>query len=310
MQCPQCGFQNEASDRFCRSCGAALGAAPQGQAGAQLPGQVPPQGPVPPQPPGQAGPAWSPQYQAPPPPPARQGQGLLIAGIAVAVVVVLGIGVGAALYLTRDGDTTDGGGSTVVAPPGSVPSGTGSQSTPSDEAGSDAESADSFATPEDAIESVLPEGWVYTVAEDGADSKEYWVGPPQSEYSDAYTVQRQADGSWTVSGPEPLDYGEEIAEESEAQDVVAQFLQAVMEDRADDAQALTVPPFSEDPASASFGGGDFTDYEIEGVEVVGESSWLVYTREVWYGDASRWRYTVVRTPEGEYRISDLAPMPE
>lgn len=332
MYCPSCGVQTADGDIFCGSCGADLRAEqttpaedappaestqPSGPAPGQpsapaasptqpLPTQVAPtqQMPQTPVPPAQGGYApqapYPPQYGAAPgygyqaPPAPKKSSALKFVVIIGAVVLLLAAVAGAAIFfMSRDGDeppaqtpvAQPGSGDTTAAPPAGGPE---------------------FSTPEDALLSELPEDWVYTLINEDPDQVEFWGGPPQSEYVTVYLVERAADGGWMVADAFPIEMSDvPLSEEEEAQYVVEEFLYAIMDDRPEDAQALTIEPFSNDPASASYSNGEFTGFTIDGVEPKGDGTYWVLTSEDWYGNTDLYKYRVVPTEAG-WRIRNLA----
>jgi hypothetical protein len=165
-----------------------------------------------------------------------------------------------------------------------------------------------YATPEEALQAFLDAGWVYKLVAENATSKEYWVGPPQSEFVGEVIVEPSIDGGWVVVESYALEMDEEVSagDVEMAQNVVEDFLYAVMNDRAEDAHALTIEPFSYDAASASYGNGDFTDFVIEQVAPVGDGTYWVYTAEQWYSNTEYYMYQAVPTEAG-WRIRDCMP---
>jgi hypothetical protein len=240
-----------------------------------------------------------PGFAAAPPPPPKSKTGLIIGIVAAVLVVLVGGGIAAFVLLSGDdeppsvtqgGQTATGGGSTLPTATTDPPETGGPE----------------YETPEEALMAELPTDYVYELMADEPDLKEYWAGPPASEFDSVYLVERMADGGWEVVDSYPLEYGGvESTEEEVAQYTVEDFLYAIMEDRPEDAQALTVEPFANDPASASYGGGDFSDFTIEGVRAVGDGTYWVETTEIWYGNEELYKYHVVPTELG-WRIRDLA----
>jgi hypothetical protein len=213
--------------------------------------------------------------------------------VIVAVVAVLVLAGAAVAFLVFSG------GSDEPPPPVDPPGGTAT--TPTTPPSTQPE----FPTPESAVEAELPADWVFDLVADTPSLKEYWAGPPASEYVSVYIVEPAADGGWTVTDSYPLELGDGVTEADEASFVVQDFLLAIMEDRADDAHDLTVEPFASDPASASFGNGDFTDFWIDSVEAEGDGTYWVYASEVWFGNTDQVAYHVVPTEAG-WRIRDAA----
>jgi len=87
---------------------------------------------------------------------------------------------------------------------------------------------------------------------------------------------------------------------------VEDFLYAVMDDRPADAQALTASPFSNDPASAQVSNGEFSSFEVDGVEAAAGGSYWVTVTEVWTFGTDTWRYRVAPV-DGQWRIVELSP---
>lgn len=162
-----------------------------------------------------------------------------------------------------------------------------------------------YPTAQEAVGAEIPAEWVYQMADDMGGQIEYWSGPPQSEWTTAYLVEEASDGTWSLVDTWPLG-GSDAAlnERDEACFVVEDFLFAVMEDRAEDAHSLTVQPFANDAASASYGNGDFTDFRVISVDPQSDGTYWVKVEEDWFGTTDRWRYHVVPTEVG-WRINDL-----
>jgi hypothetical protein len=79
-----------------------------------------------------------------------------------------------------------------------------------------------------------------------------------------------------------------------------------MDDRPLDAQALTIEPFSNDPASAQYSDGDFWGYAFDGVDSHEDGTFRVYVIETWSWGEEHYAYYVVPTELGYY-ISELEP---
>lgn len=147
--------------------------------------------------------------------------------------------------------------------------------------------------------------WVTQLYKEDTEVATYWAGPPNSEWVSELTVLKQGDGTWTVERIESLQFGGDVsmAPADEAVTVVTEFLVAIQQDRADDAHALTVEPFSLDPASAAYSNGEFTGFDILSVEEQSDGTVWVQASETWYGTADNMWYFVVPTDAG-YRISN------
>lgn len=297
MYCPNCGNQNAEGGRFCASCGADLSGGTQPIEGASDHPQVT-----------QAQPSTLPQGAPQLPTPAEGGSGLAIlvsvfAGLALVVLAVGGYFAYQELY--GDGDSSE----SVTSDTGVLAEPNGAEETGQD-GGADPVEPLGFPTAQEAVAAELPADWVSDIQVEDGRYMEYVVGPPASEYVDVLVVEQQADSSWLVTDSyafefeDPIDGGD-VAASDEAEWVVDGFLAAVMEDRADDAQALTVAPFSEDPASSSFSNGDFKSYDILSVEERedGTTFW-VRVSETWTYGTDEWIYVCVPTDVG-YRISEL-----
>lgn len=160
---------------------------------------------------------------AAPQPPARRGCAGKALAIGCAILALLLLcacaGVGAFVLLTRSGyeitlpdlpSITDIG--PTNAPPDSTTPAPGGQGTPSD--GSDAPKGTTptpktgprtYPTPLAALKAKLPKGWVYRLARDKPQQKEYWVGPPASEWTDVYLVEPTSDGRWIMKESYPFE---------------------------------------------------------------------------------------------------------
>ncbi len=167
-----------------------------------------------------------------------------------------------------------------------------------------------FPTAEDAVRDAMIEDWVFDVFSDDGEIIEFIIGPPNSEYVDVLVIARQPDGSWLLEESYPFDMGDMdggVLPEDEAAIVVSDFITAVQQDRPNDAQALTVSPFSEDPASASLSSGSLSGFEITQAIVLADGETVeLYVTEFWAWDDELYVYTCVLTPTG-YRISELRP---
>ncbi|MBU2601125.1 MAG: hypothetical protein KKA32_03025 [Actinobacteria bacterium] len=235
------------------------------------------------------------------PPPKGGGNTGLIIALVIAGVVLLGALAGGGFLLLRGGDASETTTTTFAQIETTTTVTTSAATTTPPTTAPLA----GYATAEEAVEAELPEGWVYKLADDQGVQMEFWGGPPASEFDTVYIVEAASDGSWVVADSYPLGGSDvPMTEAEEAQFVVESFLIAVMEDRADDAHALTVEPFSSDPASASYSNGDFKKFTVEGVEKASDGTYWVKVEETWTYGRDRWRYHVVPTEAG-WMISDL-----
>ncbi|GAB4286809.1 MAG: hypothetical protein Kow0067_11040 [Coriobacteriia bacterium] len=323
MNCPNCGKPFGPDQAFCGECGAALPEQPQapepGHEAQPAPAApepvVPPQPtqpiphatqPMPPaaQPPvpppyGQQPPTYPPAYGQqpyvqPPATPAKKGKGCLIAAIiGVVVVVLLGLVVGGYFVWRAMQEPTTTGTTTETPATG------GQTETPST----------GFATADEAVQAEIDPDWVYTVQRDDGNLVTYWIGPPNSEYVEEVLVEQQADGSWIVVDAYPIGQsdvpGDMSAAEAQAVDTVTAFLSAIMADDPQTAQSLTIEPFKNDPASASYSNGDFYDFFIMDTEMQDDGTVWVYVEEEWAWGVDRWAYYTVPTELGYY-ISDIS----
>lgn len=294
MNCTACGAPAVQGDTFCSACGAALTAPAAPQPTQAMPAQPVAAAPQPAAQPVAAMPT------APPPPPPKMGAGAIVAITLGSVLLVAALGVGGffgwrALSADTDQPPTDT--TTLV---------------PTEVTAEETATPAGFATAAEAMADYLPQEWVSKVVSDNGDVVEYAMGPPASEFSNTVTVTRQSDGSWTVTDSRPIemgDVGEDPADAAlnQAATIVDQFITAVMEDRPNDAQALTISPFSEDPASASYGNGDLLGFSIADARLMGDGSTVeVTSEEDWVWNVERYVYTCVPTANG-YRISELRP---
>ncbi|PKQ19218.1 MAG: hypothetical protein CVT66_11285 [Actinobacteria bacterium HGW-Actinobacteria-6] len=212
--------------------------------------------------------------------------GLLIIGLAIAALAVLGV-LSFAPTQSSESQITEESPVEVLEPAG-------------------------FASAQEALDATLADygsDWVSKVYEETDTSVTYWVGPPSSEYESAITVSRAADGTWSVTAQEPLDFagdviGEMSSPEEQAMDVVDAHLMAVKENRGMDAHELTVDPFASDSASAGEANGEFTGFTIEEAKQQSDGSFWVKTTQVWTWGSEKWQYWVVPTEAG-YRIADM-----
>ncbi len=337
MACPNCGGPTGPEDAFCGNCGADLRGAPQAprqnaqptpQPTQEMPQQPPSYGQQPPpltqQPPSydqqaypQADPyapsGWRQPAAGPGAPPPSGGSKTVIIVIAavLAVVVLAGGAFGAFLLLRGDGEADDTAAVTetvvdpVVTPtePDTDPTGDAAGTASEEPVTEEAPEPIGFSTPIAALEDRYGADWVFDPLSEAPDRKEFRVGPPASEFIELVVVERAADGSWVISGAS--EYVFEGGVEESPERVVFDFLDAIMEDRPEDAQALTIPPFSNDPASASYSNGDFYGYEFVEVVPDGDAYW-VRVREEWVYGVEPWQYHVVPTDAG-YRIDEMSP---
>ncbi len=313
MRCANCQGELRPDAAFCGSCGSVVQQQPDDAAAPQIqaPPPVVPPAPVVAQP---AQPAYDPSayaqqpaqpaydpsayaqqpgYQQPVAPAKKSKAGCIIAVVVAILLMLVACGIGGVFafrWLASEGLITTGGS---ISGPGLAegPAGEGS-----------------FATPEEAVEASLAAedaaGWIYTRYEESDTTVVFWVGPPESEYTASVTVERNSDGTWSVTAVDSLDTGGDVAAADEAAWVVESYLQAVFEDRGGDAQGFTVEPFANDPASAQVSAGGLASYEIAGVTEQSDATFWVTTSEVWYGAPQSWEYWVVPTEVG-YRIADV-----
>lgn len=300
MNCPSCGAQATAGDAFCGNCGAQL--APQAQQPTQQMPAAAPQSPQPQQPTQQ----WQQPATAPPPPPRSSGKTV---AIIFAVIALLGLcscaAVGGWFYWVAQqaDDVLDSMETTTTVDPSDTSDTPGSGDTTGDEWGYD--------SAEEALLIELPSDWVYELVGDTPEYAEYWAGPPASEWMSVYIVERTLDDTWIVTEVFDYDMGlddqaVEDFSDAEIRRTVKDFLNAIMDDRPNDAQALTIPPFADDPASASYSNGDFYSYYVEAAYDNGDGTYAVVVTEDWAYGSDTWVYTVVPTELG-WRINDLAP---
>lgn len=318
MNCPSCGSPAMAGERFCSNCGAQLPEAP-----AATTSEMPPTEPAQPGPVAQPTQVMPPVQQAgppavppggfappmvPPPPPPPSGAGTIVA-IVVGGVLLLGAATVGGFLLLRpktaeppvvSGEAT----ATVAATPTVETTLTGLPNAGTNE-------SLGYPTAKAAVDAYLPIDWYSEVLSDRGSTVEYATGPPESEWTDVLVVQRQPDGSWRVVRTYAYDMGDagvqgnQISIEEDAIDVVGRFITAVMQDRGDDAYALTVAPFSNDPASSSVSNGGLLSYHVVDT-IMGNDGVTVHVRvrEVWDYGTDEWTYTCVPTPNG-YKISEV-----
>ncbi len=240
-------------------------------------------------------------------PPAPKKKTGLIVGVIAAVVLALGGLAIAGILIARNAidDAVEDIGVEFEAPvteEGEAPATEAPAETPSQPSG--------YATAAEAVTAALQADgygdWVTQLYKEDAGSATYWAGPPYSEWVSEFTVLQQGDGSWVVERVEALQFGGDVpmTPGDEAAAIVTEFLTAVQQDRADDAHALTIEPFSLDAASASYSNGQFTAFEIVSIEEQSDGTAWVQTNETWYGTTDSLWYFVVPTEAG-YRISSL-----
>ncbi|MBN1193022.1 MAG: zinc ribbon domain-containing protein [Coriobacteriia bacterium] len=338
MLCPNCQAEVREGAAFCGSCGATLEQArPQAEPAAAEVTEPLPQ-PTAQMPQAQAEPAYDAaayaqqqaayeqqkaayeqqqyaQQQAaysqtyvPPVPPRKSKTGLIVAIVVVLVLLLAGCGVGGffAFKALKSG-----------AEKITTPDATTTDTDTSDTDTSDTDIGDTlsgYATADEAVAAQLSDAgvgdWVYQLYDEGYGYATYWAGPPNSEFVDEIYLEQNSDGSWSVVNVYSLDGWEDPSggdsTVDEAISVVGEFLYAVKQDRPDDAHALTVEPFSLDPASAQYSNGQFSQFEVLGASEQPDGTVWVETSETWYGTTEWWRYLVVPTEAG-YRISVLEP---
>lgn len=209
--CPRCGGPVAPDDAFCGSCGARLDGA-QARAATTQPGAAT-----------QAQP-----YATPATTPTRKGGAGRTVAIGCVVLVLLSLcgclGAGAILYLTGSrgelsvpwfptvpsvaptspaGEAPDAAGPGEEAPATTRPGTATPGATPPGSSGSGAKRT--YPTPLAALKAGMPKGWVYRLAHDKPQQKEYWVGPPASEWTDVYLVEPTPDGRWVVKESYPFE---------------------------------------------------------------------------------------------------------
>lgn len=208
--CPKCGGPVAPGDAFCGTCGTPVAAQPSRPAG-PAPSAQPAAAPAAPQP------------TAPPPPPARKGGAGKAFAIGCAILALLllcaGAAVGAFALLTRSGyritlpeiPSLTGSGVTPVSPddasppPGGSPAPSDGSATPKGGSPAPKTGPRTYPTPLGALKAKLPKGWVYRLAHDKPQQKEYWVGPPASEWTDVYLVEPTSDGRWVMKESYPFE---------------------------------------------------------------------------------------------------------
>lgn len=249
-------------------------------------------------------PQAAPQQAAYPPgtygQPPKKKTGLIIAIVIIALLLFGGCIVGAVLGLRAYNTRNDG-----VELPVTTPL------APQAPAEPEAPVADAYPDAESAALSVVEPGWVTKVVRDEGSTMTFWAGPPNSEWVVEVVVEEVSDGNWVVTDSYALGGGDVSDGASSDQDaaatVLADFLTAIQQDRADDAHALTIEPFSLDAASAQYSNGEFKSWEIVEAEAQDDGSFWFHVTEQWYDDpAEDWAYYLVPTEAG-YRISSLEP---
>lgn len=284
MNCPNCGAEAQPGQ-------------PCGVCGAQLPAEAVPTVPMPVTPPPAAY-AQAPYAQTAQSP--KKKTGLIIALVVIAVLLfggcIAGVYFGWKAYSQKNGS---------VEIPVTTPVTPGAPLEP--EAPTDAAYPDA----ESAALSVVDPGWVTKVVRDEGTTMTFWAGPPNSEWVVEVVVEEVRGGNWVVTDSYALGGGDVSDGASSDQDaaatVLADFLTAIQQNRADDAHALTIEPFSLDGASAQYSNGEFKSWEIVEAEAQDDGSFWFHVTEQWYNDpAEEWAYYLVPTEAG-YRISSLEP---
>jgi len=238
-------------------------------------------------------------YVQPAQPPKKKKTGLIIAIVIIAVLLLGGCIAG--VYFGWKAYSDNGGVELPVTPEIPV-------ETPVEP---EAPVTEGFPDAEAAALSVVESGWVTKVVRDEGSIVTFWAGPPNSEFVDEIVVEEVSDGNWVVvdsyalGGGDVSDSGS--ADEDAAATVLADFLTAIQQDRADDAHALTIEPFSLDGASAQYSNGEFKSWEIVESDPQDDGSFWFHVTEQWYDNApEEWAYYLVPTDAG-YRISSLEP---
>lgn len=308
MNCPSCGTPAVDGDQFCGNCGASLTqpVQPAVQQPAQQTQQMPAQASQ-----QQPGAYQSPTAAALPPPPSGGSAGIVIALAVIGMLLFAGLAIGG-FFLYRSlqgGETLD----TVAIVETGAASTAATQATPTPV-------LIGYATVEEAVEAAAG-GWVYDMLGNYGDSMEYVIGPPNSEYTDVLVLEKQSDGSWLVTRSYVYDTGspapqsasappvaqQSMTAEDEATSVIGEFLYAIKQNRPNDAHALTISPFADDPASAQYSDGDLKSIEVLSATLQGDGTTVwVRSREVWTWGTEEWIYICVPTNSG-YRISNLTP---
>ena len=298
MNCPNCGVPSAAGDVFCGNCGAQLGQQA-ADATQEMPAQQAAQQPTKPtqQMPAQPGGPVGSGGAVPPPPPAG-GKGWIIA-LAILLVLALcscaGLG-GWFYYVSQIRDVVEEPTSTVEPTATTTPTDT---TTPS---------SSGYPSAEDAVKAELPVDWVYQLAADTPDLVEFWVGPPASEWDSVYIVERGTDGSWSVTEVQSYSAGFDdeavVGPAGEAQGVVEQFLEYIMNDQPNEAHMLAISPFADDPVSAEYANGDFYSYQVDDILEQGDGTFWIHTTQEWADGTRLVDYYVVPTELGYY-INDV-----
>lgn len=327
MNCPNCGAEAQPGQPFCGVCGA------------QLPAEAAPTVPMAVTPPpaddaaaaaqaayerelaeyerqkaaydqqqaaaSQPAYAAQPYAQAPyvqPQPPKKKKTGLIIAIIIIAVLLLGGCIFGVVFGMRAYTKSSSGGVEIPVSTPEAPVVTPIEPETPVTEG---------FPNAVAAALSVGESNWAYKVIRDEGAIITLWIGPPNSEWVSEVVVEEVSDGNWVVvdsyavGGGDVSDGGS--SDEDAAATVLADFLTAIQQDRADDAHALTIEPFSLDGASAQYSNGEFKSWEIVESDPQDDGSFWFHVTEQWYDNApEEWAYYLVPTDAG-YRISSLEP---
>lgn len=318
MNCPACGNPVEPTDTFCASCGRATAPNAAEQPTAVLPTQqmpsahvAGPQPPAPYPPPG----TYAPQQAGYPPPstyqpaaaaaPTRASSGpniALIVGVVLGGIALLAVATAVIVFAVMP---------RLKSGPEPTPVPTQTQA-PAPAAPPVAEiPAGVYSEALEAARAEVPDDHVIELAEETDRRKVYWAGPPNSEW-DAVIVVDKVEQGWKVtetspfnaSAPEGDADSQPGADTAAAEDVVKQFLDAIKNDKPDQAQRLTIAPFRNDPASAQYSNGEFKSYTIDRTEPESDGTFWIYTTQTWSYGTEKWRYDVVPTEAG-LRIRNL-----
>lgn len=218
--------------------------------------------------------------------------------VVVGVFIVLGLFV----MVLAAGSGTTGGGGMLATPQPPVPTVTPA---PAKKAGYD--------KPEHALEAKMPANWVYKLNTSTTTRREFWAGPPASEYVSVYVVAQNADGSWSVASESPMpEIADPVAPPAqsssdvavdEAVAVVEDFLGYIRADQPMSAHALCIEPFASDGASAGYSNGEFNSWTVEETDLdTDDMSVWVDVIEYWDSGPMRMGYHAEPTQNG-YRIS-------
>jgi hypothetical protein len=218
------------------------------------------------------------------PPPS--GSRVWLVAAALAVVAVLGVGALAAgwYFFVRDdgGDTTisEGeGGSTLVVPPDDP------------EDGRDDPESQGPRTAQEALLAEIGTSLVYEESYREPGYVEFWTGPPASEFDWVYVVEQGSDGVWVITDTYPIEGAGDATDAAEA--IVADFLQAILEERLDDATLLVSEAYFEyGPANVVYHDGDFKGYTILAVDYGEDDRIWVDVDEEWAWGVEPFSYAV------------------